>query len=85
MLALTHRHLVRGDYKSQHPPLAARPRPLLKAGPGAGGPCPLLGQVALGRPWQAGPAASLALTQPPALSRCIGVDPFVAGGFLAPR
>ena len=37
MLALTHRHLACGDYKSQHPPLTARPRPLVKAGPGRGG------------------------------------------------
>lgn len=46
MLALTHSHLALGDYKSQHPPLAARPRPLLKAG--SGGPSSPPGQVALG-------------------------------------
>ena len=34
MLALTHSHLALGDYKFQHPPLATRPRPLLKAGLG---------------------------------------------------
>ena len=82
MLALTHSHLALGDYKSQHPPLAARPRPLLKAGSGA---LFATGTSGPRRLWQAGTAASLALTQPPALSRCSGVDPFVAGGFLAPR
>ena len=45
MLALTHSHLALGDYKFQHPPLATRPRPLLKAGLG---PSPPPGQVALG-------------------------------------
>ena len=69
MLALTHRHLACGDYKSQHPPLTARPRPLVKAGPG-GGCLPAAPTSGPWRLWQAGSGASLA---------------FVVGGFLAPK
>ena len=82
MLALTHSHLALGDYKFQHPPLATRPRPPFKGRLGA---LPAAGTSGPRCLWQAGTAASLALTQPPTLSRCSGVDPFVAGGFLAPR